>query len=269
MKIYSIKDKTVGNNPLGYFIVYEKTGDCCIELCEKVDEWDLPFILDYYAHNGEYSIGKQDTMKFIQQRIIPPDRQNIGSILRDNGLEEYDEIKLFIISDGRCAQDECYIRKIRYDDIPESIKIRMKHYIESVSLNENNDYIISFYDGKVGVLDSNNDELLKNKYYSRIKSQATRLEIGTKGLGNYITIGEYDCISAEKAYRLCSKLSLTMSDLRKLVLKSIMSTQDVMDTLECTRQNVNDLVKRGKLTPIEANNRNMIFSKAEVLKRMY
>jgi len=29
--------------------------------------------------------------KFVAQRIIPPDRQNLGSILKENGLKAYDE----------------------------------------------------------------------------------------------------------------------------------------------------------------------------------
>ncbi len=268
MKIYSIRDKTVGDCDLAYFIVNERNGDCCIELCEGVDEWNLPFILDYYARKGELSIGRQHTLEFIRQRIIPPDRQNIGSILKDNGLEEYDEIKLFILSDGRCAQDECYIKRASYDSLPDAIKSRMEHYVESVCISESGDYLVSFRNGVVGIIDKDNKKLFEERHYARMMAYAQKLGAAVSGLGNYISIGEQDCISSNQAYGLCRKLEVNTSDLQRLALQSIMSTQDVMDALGCTRQNVNDLVKRGKLTPIEANNRNMIFSKAEVMGRV-
>ena len=42
----------------------------------------------------------------MQQRIVPTDRQNLGEILRDNGLKEYDEFELLMLATGRCAQDD-------------------------------------------------------------------------------------------------------------------------------------------------------------------
>lgn len=268
MKIYSIKDKSLGDQILAYFILYEKTGNCCIELCDDVDEWDLPFILDHYARRGEYSIGMMHTLEFIRQRIIPPDRQNIGSILKDNGLEEYDEIKLFLISDGRCAQDECYIRRIKNEELPQSIKERMDHYIQSVCLCENGDYLVSFQNGEIVLLDRLNQNLMDNRLYKRMLEYASRLGVSVAPPGNYVAIGDVDCISYNSAYQLGTKLPVSMSSLNALVLNNIMSTSEVMETYGCSRQNVNDLVKRGKLTPIQSGNRNMIFSRAEVMKRL-
>ena len=267
MKIYAIRDKTLGKQDLGYFFVNVTTGDCCIELCEDVDEWDLPFILDYYCRNGEFSIGMKHTLEFVRQRVIPSDRQNIGSILKDNGLDEYDEIKLFILSDGRCAQDECYIRAIKEDALPDYIKIRMQHFIEDVYVDDIGDYIVSYYNGDVGIIDRNNRQLVNNRMYTRMKAYISRLGINARGIGNYISIGDIDCISCGQAYKLSQILPLSISDIQKIALSSIMSTQDVMETYGCSRQNVNDLVKRGKLTPLESNNRNMIFAKSEVLGR--
>jgi len=268
MKIYSIRDKTVGDYDLAYFYMNERTGDCCIELCDGVDEWDLPFILDYYAKKGEKSIDMQHTMEFIRQRIIPPDRQNIGSVLKDNGLEEYDEIKLFVLADGRCAQDECYIRRIMMKDLPDYIIERMGHYIETVVVTENGDYLIGFRNNEIAILSKEDENLLKERCYARMIAYVDKLGINVSGMGNYLSIGGHDCISGEYAYKHGRKLTAKMSDLQKLALQSIMSTQDVCETLGCSRQNVNDLVRRGKLTPIEANNRNMIFSKSEVMKRI-
>lgn len=42
----------------------------------------------------------------MQQRIAPTDRQNLGQILKDNGLDEYDEFQLLMLANGRCVQDK-------------------------------------------------------------------------------------------------------------------------------------------------------------------
>ena len=40
---------------------------------------------------GETTVNSYWSKIWVQQRIVPPDRQNIGEILRDNHLQEYDE----------------------------------------------------------------------------------------------------------------------------------------------------------------------------------
>ena len=37
---------------------------------------------------------------WVEQRIIPSDRQNIAEILRDNNLKEYDEFELLMLAMG-------------------------------------------------------------------------------------------------------------------------------------------------------------------------
>lgn len=48
-------------------------------------------------------------MKWVQSRIIPSSRQNIGEILRVNGMNSYDEHTLLLKNEGRSCQDEYYI----------------------------------------------------------------------------------------------------------------------------------------------------------------
>ncbi len=81
-------------------------------------------MLDSYVRRSQWTIGMDDTRLFISQRIVPQDRQNIGMVLKDNGLEDYDEAKLFVLSDGRCAQDECYIKQISEEEVDESVRKR-------------------------------------------------------------------------------------------------------------------------------------------------
>lgn len=41
--------------------------------------------------------------------MIPPDRQNIGEIMRKVGMQYYDEFPLLVYIGGRCCQDENYL----------------------------------------------------------------------------------------------------------------------------------------------------------------
>ena len=41
------------------------------------------------------------SMRWVQSRIIPSSRQNIGEILRVNGMRSYDEHKLLLKNEGR------------------------------------------------------------------------------------------------------------------------------------------------------------------------
>lgn len=41
--------------------------------------------------------------------MTPPERQNLGQVLKANNMKEYDEFKLLVKNEGRSCQDECYI----------------------------------------------------------------------------------------------------------------------------------------------------------------
>ncbi len=57
-----------------------------------------------------------------QWRIIPTDQQNLGQVLKENGLKEYDEYSLLMLSMGRCAQDDYYLAPIEDGELPKEIK---------------------------------------------------------------------------------------------------------------------------------------------------
>lgn len=49
---------------------------------------------------------------WINERIIPPTRQNISDILKSAGLKVYDEYGMLMFTQGRCAQDNCYLEEV-------------------------------------------------------------------------------------------------------------------------------------------------------------
>lgn len=69
-------------------------------------------MISLFLKKGIRKIDSEWSMKWVQSRIIPSSRQNIGEILRKNGMRSYDEHKLLIKNEGRSCQDEYYIERI-------------------------------------------------------------------------------------------------------------------------------------------------------------
>ena len=132
MVVFEIRNKSEKDKLLGYLFYYERSKRFFSEILKEMDEWTAPFIFLGLIKRGIYSIDSIWSGTFVRQRIIPPDRQNLGSILRDNGLKEYDEFKLLQLSEGRCAQDELYLVRIHEEDINAEIRNRLPKWRESI-----------------------------------------------------------------------------------------------------------------------------------------
>lgn len=44
---------------------------------------DMPAILALSAQQGDYDLDEKRSLMFVKARVVPPDRQNIGQILRE------------------------------------------------------------------------------------------------------------------------------------------------------------------------------------------
>ena len=108
MKIFAIRDESSQEQKdLAYLLYYEQEKRFYIELPENADAWETPLLLDSFVKRGETTVNSYWSKIWVQQRIVPTDRQNIGEILRDNHLKEYDEYELLMLAMGRCAECEC------------------------------------------------------------------------------------------------------------------------------------------------------------------
>ncbi len=61
---------------------------------------------------------------------------------------------------------------------------------------------------------------------------------------------------------------MNIEELRTLVTENIVDTKQVTDILGCSRENVADLVRRGKLKSVYASPRARLFLRADVLERL-
>lgn len=77
-----------------------------IEISEDVAVADLPMMFAAFAKRGEFHLDDKWARRWVQDRIVPPGRQNLGEILRAHGLTAYNEFALLESSRGFSANDD-------------------------------------------------------------------------------------------------------------------------------------------------------------------
>ena len=85
--------------------------------------------------------------------------------------------------------------------------------------------------------------------------------------GNGIYWEENMSISDTELYDKGTKIPLSSSDFKDFVEHRVINAAEAAELLDCSRQNINDLVKRDKLHPVKATDKSTLFLKSEVMKR--
>ena len=268
MKIFAIRDDAAEfPKDLAYLLYYERDKRFYIELPEDSDPWELPLLLDSFVRQGEATVNSYWSRIWVQQRIIPPDRQNINEILRDNNLDEYDEFEMLMLAMGRCAQDDYYLVPVDEGALPEEITRRFARRIEDVLPLDDYCLLVFFRDGaikkcRLKAFFGQNREfrilLSKPEYFGNVQMQT----------GGYGVAWDVNMtISDSLLYDMGEAIPLTADDFRKFVSQRIINAAEAADILMCSRQNIMDLTKRGKLHPVKSSVKNTLYLKSEVLKR--
>ena len=268
MKIFAIRDESaIDQIDLAYLLYYEVEKRFYIELPENADPWKTPLLLSSFIKKGETSINSYWSKIWVQQRIVPTDRQNLGQVLRDNNLKEYDEFDLLMLSMGRCAQDDYFLVPIEESQLPEKIRRRFDRLIEDVIPLNDFALLVFFRDGSVkkcSIWDRYKNApsfqvLFKNEAFF----YAINLQPGGHGVEWDVNLN----ISAATLYRTGTKVPLTVSDFQNFVVHRVVNVAEAAEILGCSRQNIDYLTKTGKLHPIKSSGKNTLYLKSEVLKR--
>ena len=109
MRAFAIIDTNVRANkrkPCATLYYDETRHDYRIEIEPWATEDDVPMLLIPFVHKKERTLDGTWSRKWVEERIVPPSRQNIGQVLKANGLTEYDDFKLLLVGMGRCSQDD-------------------------------------------------------------------------------------------------------------------------------------------------------------------
>lgn len=74
-------------------------------------------------------------------------------------------------------------------------------------------------------------------------------------------------VSDSMLYRMGKNVPLTAADFRNFVAHRVINATEAAELLGCSRQNIIDLTKRGKLHPLKTSDKNTLYLKSEILKR--
>lgn len=268
MKIFAIRDESMQvQTDLAYLLYYEIEKRFYIELPEDVDPWETPLILSSFAKRGDRTVNSYWSKLWVQQRIIPSDRQNLGRILKDNGLDEYDEFELLMLANGRCAQDDCYLVPVDEEQLPAEVRQRFLTRIEDVIPLEDFCLLVFFRDGAVKKCDL-------RSYFENTKAFQVLLNRADAFCSFILQPGGYGVewdvnmsVSDSILYAMGTQVPLSAADFQSFVVHRIVNVSEAAEILGCTRQNIEYLTRTGKLHPVKSSRKNTLYLKSEILKR--
>lgn len=270
MRVFAIRSEDdIHNKDLAYLLYYEKEKRFYIELPDDADEWETPLILSSFLKRGQKTINSYWSLKWVQQRIVPTDRQNIGQILKDNGMKEYDEFQLLIAGDGRCAQDDYYLVEISEEQLLETMRDRYEKRLEDVVPLKNGHLLSFFRDGSAKKVNVKRLLAYDLKFSRIMKEQNLFDQVKVQPGGYGICWDEHLTVPDYMLYDEGEELLLSLDDFRSFVTNRVVNTAEAMDILDCSRQNMNDLIKRGKIEPVKKEAKSTLFLKSDIEQRLW
>lgn len=279
MRAYAIRDASIDKGrDLAWLLYYEREDTFHIEISEDVDEWDAPLILSSFVKRGVRALDPYWSRVWVEQRIIPSDRQNLGMILKENGLTEYDAYRLLVLSDGRCAQDECFITPLKTGAFPQELNRRLAGTLSCI-VPVPDRTLLFFRDGLVeSICDTELLELPswetaafctvvsdRERLMKRLRLYRERLVGLTMQPGGHgITISD-DChIPVDILRSGGTTLSVAAADFKAYLQQELIDTAGAAELMGCTRQNIQDLVSRGRIKPVMTLRNNFLFLRSEL-----
>lgn len=265
MKSYAIYDEELNREtPIGYLFYYEKAEKFIVELCKDLDEWSAPLLFQGFVKKKTYTIPHTVVKLWVEERIIPSGRQNIGSILKNHKLQNYSEMALLSLSKGRCSQDHCYIAEIAGSDIPEEIRERSRANVSECFPTGDGQIICMFGDNSVRKIDL---EALTKQYKDVIHVLRSRrlLDSVKVGVGGYSVVFDDSIeVQVEDLKAAGKALSLSAEDFYGFVQRNVVDATQVCDMMQCTRQNLSYLVKEEKIAPIITGSKTNLYTRGTV-----
>lgn len=262
MKVCVIKNEYY-HKILGYLFYYEQNNTFYIELTENSDTFGMPIIFKHFYDLGKRTIDGYWSKKWVCERIVPKDRQNISSIIKDNNLKSYDEYKLLLLGKGRCSQDDCMVEEIKEEALPLEIKKRFDKRI-SDCLNIGSEFLLFFKNGEIRKID--HKKLIKiNELMANIVNKQNLISEYEVSLGGYgLEFLNNIFLDSLDLYKASIDTGVVFENIKKYICERVVNTTEATKIMNCSRQNINDLVKRKKIVPIKKTLKGQLFLKNEL-----
>ena len=265
MKISAIRDAVLDPlKDLAWLLWYEEEERFIIEISEDADVWSAPFMLSSFIKKDTLTLNSVWSMAWVRERIVPEERQNLGMILRANGLTEYDPYEMIRLSGGRCAQDDCFLVPLTAKQIPDELRRRLDRTITGSFRSDHGDFVF-FRDGAIVLMEERRDDYDagRERRLSAYLAGLDRLRIRA---GGHEAEHEDGMIRTAAEIRKSGQiLPFSAGDMRAFLQEGLVDTASAAEMLGCTRQNIQDLVRRGKLKPVMKTGGSFVFLRSELV----
>lgn len=105
MRKFAIRNERFGKKDVAFLSYDETRKEYEIEVPEATKSGEAPLIIADFIQKNQRKIGKEWSLRWVRARVTPPERQNLGQILKANNMVEYDECKLLVKKQGRSCQE--------------------------------------------------------------------------------------------------------------------------------------------------------------------
>lgn len=224
----------------------DKYDDCYIELNEGLEEY--PIFFQSFINKNKYTINSYWTYKWINERIVPYERGNINSILKDNKIPYYNELLLLISSKGNSSMDDNYIEEMKESDLDDKIKNRMEyHIIDFIPLDHQ---LIAFLkNNKSYILDNINE-----KEIPFLSIFGNEIIYNSKDRYDYLFIRDNG-----------KEFPLSYNALIHYINTNVLTSKEIVDQFGFSRQYLNSLKKENNI--ISLNNGLYILNSIKLFKK--
>ena len=152
--------------------------------------------------------------------------------------------------------------------LPQEILDRFSIRIEEAVPLDDGQMLIFFRNGAARKCDMR--QLCTDRRFAPILQNArlfSAVQVQTDGYG--ITWGENLDVGADQLYREGMGIPLSIHDFQSYASSCITDTAGACKLLNCSRQNISDLVKRGKLHPLHTSSAGNLFLLSELRQRLW
>lgn len=265
MKVYAIHDDEVNKiEEIGFLFFYEKTNSFVIELRDTLNEWNAPLLFSSLVKRGIYTVPKNIARLWVEERVIPSGRQNIGIILKNAKLTKYNEGKLLALSRGRSSQDSCYLQEMKTDNLPEWVQARQSDNIFECFPIIDNRIICLLKNNTVIEVDLKQCLEEVPKLYTVLSNERllSTLKVDAGGYG--VSINESIFIEKRVLLEKGIIIPIYAGVFMDFAKHCVVNTSEACSMLECSRQNLAHLIKTDVLHPLKEGWRENVFLKGEI-----
>lgn len=100
------------DSKIGFFEMSNNRKDLKIILFDNLEWIQIPHEFEKGYYNGQRVFNTDEVMYWMEERVIPPYRQNIESIMRTNNIPEYSVLNMFLAAEGYFCSDKFHIELI-------------------------------------------------------------------------------------------------------------------------------------------------------------